>query len=181
MLTWPNWVDLVVVTIVLTTGYKGFHRGLFTGLINLLGVVATTALVVTYANSAANWIMPWLKTDPTLSAFALFWCCFLVGLLVMHQILKVIARILAWERFNPITQILGMLVGALRGGWWAGLLLFALSTSGVEYLQKSVDERSVTAGYVLPPVRSALERLVDLMPAEQHQSSALLPPLVAGR
>ena len=176
MLAWPNWVDLIVLTIVLTTSYRGFHRGLFTGIIGLLGAIFITALVVNYSGSVMTVLEPWLRIDFVLSTFLIFWCCFGIALLLLHQVLKVLSRIATWERLNIITQLIGMVVGGLRGAWWSGVILMAFSGSGIPYLQKSVEDRSVTAPYIMPPMRAVLEQMVEALPGESRHGT-LFPPL----
>ena len=182
MFSWPNWVDLFVITIVLTTGYRGFHRGLITGILSLLVGALFTAVVISYQGVVLSAVQPWLRTDPTVSTFLIFWCIFAVTMLVMCMALKLILRFFTWEKMNGLTQLLSLVVGLLRGSWWAGVLLLGLSSSGIDYLHKSVEERSVTAPVIVPPVRAVLEQLEAVFPGgEMHSSGSLLPPLVAAR
>ncbi|MBI4597224.1 MAG: CvpA family protein [Candidatus Omnitrophica bacterium] len=164
----------------MTTGYRAFHRGLLTGLLGLAGSIATTVLVVSYADDVITLVLPWLKTDQAFSTFVIFWCLFLIGLLTMYQVMKVISRLFTWEKLNIVTQILAAVAGLVRGAWWAGFLLLALTSSGVPYLQKSVVERSALESYVLPPVKNAVEQFSDIVQGGRANAGPLIPPLVAG-
>ena len=179
MLVWPNCVDILVVTLVLITAYRGFHGGLITGILNLAGVIFVTSFVVGYVGLLINLLPNEWKIDPLISAFCLFWLCFVIALLILYQIVKIVGQIVKWEQLSAITQLLGVVIGILRGAWWAGFILLALSSTGISYLKKSVDERSVTAPFVVPPVRGILEQLTEMLPGSSGRSAALLPPLVA--
>lgn len=154
---------------------------MITGIVSLLAGVLFTALVITYQGLVLNAVQPWLRTDPTTSMFLIFWCLFLIVILVMFMALKLALRLFTWEKMNGLTQLLSLVVGLLRGSWWAGIFLLALSSSGVTYLQKSVEERSVTAPVIVPPVRAVLEQLDAVFPGGEMHPGALMPPLVPAR
>ena len=181
MTSWPNWVDLIVVSLILTIAYRAFHRGLITGILNLLGVVFVTSSVIAYQPKLLEVMESWLKIESPTAEAMVFWTSFLVAMTLLFLVLNLIARIYAWERLNTITQIFSLAVGLLRGAWWAGIVLLAFSSSGMEYLQKSTDERSVTAPLFLPPMRSMLERLVSVIPGGEPRPGSLIPPVASSR
>ena len=48
MTTWPNWVDLIILILILRMSYNGFGRGLLMEMLQLAGAVAITCLSVNY-------------------------------------------------------------------------------------------------------------------------------------
>ena len=173
----PNWVDLVVLTILFTKCYNGFHRGFFTELFRLVGLVATTTLVVNYTRVVVGSIQSWLGSNQTLISFMVFWICFLGGILLVHLAVAAAARLITWERIYWVTQLSGLVFGALQGLWWSGLLLITLTTSGFVYVQESVEQRSVFGPHVLSMWRQQLEYVSGTLPGAPNRWSTVVPPM----
>ena len=176
MTTWPNWVDLIVITLLLVKCYGGFHRGFLTELFRSIGAVAVTALTVNYSGVVANWVQPWLKFDPVVVTFLVFWLLFLGLMFIRRWLLNLVAQAITWERMHWTTQGLGLILGALQGFWWSGVILLALSSSGFTYLAQSVEERSVSGPQLLTIARESLERVTDHFPGGEGRGPTLMPP-----
>ncbi|MBI1991840.1 MAG: CvpA family protein [Candidatus Omnitrophica bacterium] len=177
MTTWPNWVDLIVATLLLLKCYGGFHRGFLTELFRSLGAVVVTALTINYSGVVASWLQPWLRFDPVLVNVLVFWLLFLGLMFIRRRLLSLAAQAITWERIHWTTQGLGLVLGALQGLWWSGIILVALSSSGFIYLQQSVEERSVSGPWLLTISREYLEGLSDRFPGGAYRGPTLIPPL----
>ncbi|MBI3011835.1 MAG: CvpA family protein [Candidatus Omnitrophica bacterium] len=156
--------------------YGGFHRGFLTELFRSLGAVAVTALTINYSGVVASWLQPWLRFDPVLVNFLVFWLLFLGLMFIRRRLLNLVARVIQWERIHWATQGLGLVLGALQGLWWSGIILVALSSSGFIYLQQSVEERSVSGPWLLSTSREYLERLSGYFPGGENRGPTLIPP-----
>lgn len=180
MSTWPNWVDLIVVTLVILTSYRGFGRGFLTELLNLIGAVSVTALCVNYVNVVAEWVRPWLGwMNPTALTFLIFIILLLGLIFLVRRLLRFLTEFVKWERLYWVFEMLGLLLGGLRGLWWATVILITCVSSGVNYLQTSVEERSVIGPRLLPKSREVVEWVVGHYPGAQHQGKTLIPPMRA--
>ena len=177
MTTWPNWVDLIVLILVLTRGYNGLHRGALMELLRLTGVVVVTVLVVNYASVVESWLRPWLRINAAASTVLVFWGCFFLSMFIMNRLLGYASQAITWERSHWLTQGIGLVLGTLRGLWWSGLILLVLSSSGVTYLQESVEERSLVGPGLLAISRETLEQLSDRFPGGQNRGPILIPPV----
>ena len=176
MSAWPNWVDLVVVTLFIRGCYNGFGHGFLGEAINLLGLMCITALTMNYAGALALWLQPWLPLDPTVTAFVVFWALFVMLLIAKKMALKSLVGLVKWEQFHWAIQTVGMVLGALRGLWWAAVLLVALSGSGLLYLQRSVEEQSILGPRLLERSRQALAVVANQFPGAEARGEALIPP-----
>ena len=177
MTTWPNWVDLIIIIALLRTCYNGFGRGLWAELLNLIGALSITALTMNYAGVVTSWLGPWLsRLNPTVIAFLLFWMLFLSLLALAHVVIRQVAGAIKWERLHWATGMTGLALGGLRGLWWSGVLLVALTSSGFAGLRASVEERSVVGPHLLPLARQSLAYVSDQFPGAQHRSETLIPP-----
>lgn len=178
MTTWPNWVDLIVLTVVFTTGYNGFRRGFWFEFLNLAGAVVVTALTVNYATFVTFRLRPWIGSlNPILVAQLVFWTLFLVLRIGVRLLIGLVTRALKWEQVHWTLQTMGMVLGVARGLWWAGFLLISVSASGVVYLRESVEDRSVSGPRGLAAAQEAIEWVSRHAPGARYRTKQLVPPM----
>ena len=177
MKIWPNWVDLVIVTLVLITCYRGYWQGLAAEIFNLAGAFTITSVTLNYARVAARWVplSSWVSA-PVANA-VLFWGLFLLLWFAVFLIRKRLATVMKWERLHWIIQSAGLVCGGLRGLWWAGFILVACSSSGFTYLRQSVEERSLLGPKLLRLSRDMLGEVADRFPGSVSRGAALIPPV----
>lgn len=177
MKTWPNWVDLVIIIVVLRSSYNGFGRGFFAEILNLLGALTITALTVNYAGLVARVVQPMVWFNPVVTGFLVFWLLFLICLLAVHLLLRRVTEVMKWERVHWVLQGSGLALGGLRGLWWSGFIAMVLTSSGFVYLRESVEERSVLGPKVLELSHRYAKQIIDYFPGTQYQGEALIPPI----
>ncbi len=182
MTTWPNWVDLIVITTVFIGCYNGFGRGFLAEFLHLIGAVSITALTVNYWRLLAVYLQPWvpLLSEP-MGSFLFFWSVFALLWVAARVIIRRLTDVVKWERLHWSIQGIGLILGALRGLWWSGLILITLSSMGFEYLRQSVEERSVSGLRMLARSRQHMEWVTNQFPGAEHRgSNALVPPARSG-
>ena len=177
MTQWPNWIDLIVVTVVFKACYNGFGRGLLTELLNLLGVLGVTLTVLNYWRVPAGWLRPWAPLPPYILDVLVFWTMFLALVFVMHVILRRVTELVRWERLHWLIQGIGLFFGGLRGLWWAGFLLIVFTSSGLSFLRESVETQSVLGPRLLELSRTSVEQLLDRFPGAEYRGTPLVPPV----
>lgn len=176
MTIWPNWVDLIVVTIFLRTCYSGFGRGFLSEILNLIGAISATVLTLNYASVVTGWLRPWFWFDANVATFLVFGGLFLILIFVVHVIIRRVTDVLRWERLHWAIQGLGLILGALRGLWWSGVILILLTSSGLAYFKDAV-EKSVLGPRLVTISRDGIERLADRFPGAEHRGTTLVPPI----
>ena len=182
MTKWPNWVDLIVITVIFRTCYVGFGRGLLAELLNLAGAVSVTVVSVNYAGLVTSVVRPWVSwADPTIAAFVIFVALFFGLLVAVHRLVKFLTAFIKWERLHWFIQGIGIALGALRGLWWSGFLLLVFVSSGVTYLKASVEERSIFGPRLVDLSRESLERVANQFPGAEHRGETLVPPVKESR
>ncbi len=178
MKTGPNWVDIIVITILFITCYRGFLRGLLSELLNLVAAVSATALTINYSGALTHGLQAWFSwVNPTLFVFLVFVGLLLTSIIATHYLVRFLAGLVKWERLNWVFEVIGLLMGGIRGLWWSGLILLMLASSGVGYLRASVEERSVIGPQLLPKSREGFEWASDRFPGAQYRAKTLVPPM----
>lgn len=175
----PNWVDLLVIICLLVTCYNGFGRGLIGELLNLVGAVCATVLALNFYVVIASWLAPWMRLDPILATWLIFWGFFVMLLVIAHQLCRRLTQVVKWERLHWAIQGLGLVLGGIRGLWWSGFILVALVSSGFLYLQDSVEKESVLGPRLVTLARDQLTSVADLFPGAPSKRQVLIPPAKA--
>ena len=177
MKVWPNWVDLVIVSSVLITCYRGYWRGLLAEIFNLAGALTITSMTLNYHRVVAHRVplSSWIA-EP-MANLTLFWALFLLLWYIVRLVRKRLAALMKWERLHWIIQSAGLVCGGLRGLWWAGFIIVVLSSSGFTYLRQSVEERSLLGPRLLRFSRDALGQAADRFPGAVSRGDDLVPPV----
>ncbi len=174
----PNWVDLVVVSLIFINGYIGLGRGLFTELLNLAGAITATVIAVNYARLVIDPLQQVLHSNSVLASFVVFWGFFLIVVILVHMVTRRLAHLLKWEPFHWFLRGLGLLLGGARGVWWAGVLLMAMNASGMLYLQESIQDRSVIGPHLLSVSRERLDAFSNFIPGRKFGEGSPFPSAV---
>ena len=175
--TWPNWVDLIVVILVLLMGYNGFGRGFLAELLNLAGAVSVTALTMNYSTLMTGWLFQWLPGHPMAAGVLGFWTFFLIVWYLVRLGLKYATTAIKWERVHWILQGCGFVLGGLRGLWWSGFILLAMTSSGFVYLHESIVSQSVLGPRVVELAGQGMRQVADRFPGARRRGEALIPPI----
>ena len=171
---WPNWVDLFLILIpVLRACYVGFHSGLVASLVNALGVIGITALACQYRTLIAQWLTPWWPYDPTWLEYTCFLFILLIGLLLVHWLMRKLGTLVQWERLHWILQGLGLLVGAVRGLWWAGLFVLIAQSWSIDYFEESVQKRSLFGPHVHALAQEYIGQVAGWLPGGAGRTSVV--------
>ena len=178
MTTWPNWLDLCVLTTVLRASYKGFHRGCLTELFTLVAAMCITALTINYAGAVSGWLQRagWVWQTAHLPSWVFFWGFFLTVWLGVHLLLSGLHLVMKWESSAGLVRGMGLVLGLARGLWWSGVFLVVCASSGVPFLQESVEHRSVTGSRFLQISRDSLDYVTSRFPGAAGRRPTLVPP-----
>ena len=178
MTTWPNWVDLIVVTLLIACSYNGFGRGILAELFNLLGAIATTCLTVNYWSLLAKWVPPFPWLGPDFTTLLIFAVLFVTVRFLVRLLVRLCCDVVKWERLHWFVQGLGLFFGGVRGAWWAGFLLVVLAGTEIPYLKASVEEQSIVGLRLVTIARSTIEQAANVFPgAGERRSLALVPSI----
>jgi len=145
-----NWVDVIVIIIMLRVTYVAFEDGLSHEIFPLVGIVGTLIVCLRYYNPFGVFIsrnIPGMPKDASLAA------SFILLVVVVGFAIKLIRRLVdavikvTWHPF--IEKFGGAIVGFLRAACIASTILIVIALLPFSYLQRSIKERSVTGAYFL--------------------------------
>jgi membrane protein required for colicin V production len=152
-----NWLDIMLLVIVILTAIVGIFKGLVRQVIGLVAVIAGLVLASLYYEGGAGLFDPFVK-NALLSNFLGFLFIFVIvlvaGAILGHLITKAMKGPLAFAN-----RLFGGVFGAVKGLLICGILVFALFAFQVA---KPALETSALAPACLGITRAA----VNLIPQE---------------
>ena len=164
-----NWVDLFAVTLVLKTCYTGWGRGVLSELLHVSGLVLASAIACNWYEPVARWVAQWVAFDPAKLNFVLFLVLLFMLLLLFQIAIRLMGKLIQWERVHWAVQSLGLIVGGLRGIWLVGLCVLIFIATGLPPLVESVNERSLVGPSLVRLSMQYLQEAADWLPHERRQ------------
>lgn len=168
-----NWVDFVVLIVIIRISYVSLQDGLSHGILPLIGSVFMLVLSLYSYGRIGELIYSWGFAFPmdVLNAFSFILSVFLIGLLfkflstAIDKIIKV-----SW---NPVLEKFGGLaVGVIRGTVVASIIVTTIVLLPLPYLQWSVRDRSLTGMYILgigPAIYGKTSTFMDKTPVNSKE------------
>ena len=153
-----NWIDVLVLIILVRTSYVGWYRGLAYEIFRLAGIVVTFLVALSFYDDLGHLVSQY-SPIPTSAAYLI---CFLLLLLVITLILRITYRVLEKVGklvFHPaVDRYGGFVFGICRGMVAAGLLVAALSILPFGYIQESIETNSLLSKH-LRKITRAVSRM----------------------
>jgi len=168
-----NWVDLVVLALMLVSGLLGVMRGLVR---EVLGVAAwVAAAIVASPYGLFPHVAPWVRrqfSDPGIADAVAFGGVFLIVLVVLWLVVRTISKAVRGSGLGGLDRSLGLVFGLGRG---AALLVVAYILLGIglaieQWPAPILEARS------LPIIHRGAEWLALQLPPNYRPAVARLPP-----
>ncbi|MDP2913169.1 MAG: CvpA family protein [Candidatus Omnitrophota bacterium] len=160
-----NWVDVLVIIIILRTSYVAFQEGLSHEIFPLLSAIFTVSIALHYYNRIAFYIYQNSIQVPVALLDLIIFISLIVLLGFIFKFTKVILDKIIKVTWHPLIERLGgLIVGALRASITASIVLIIISMMPLPYLSWSVRERSLTGMYFLRIGPDIYERVAAFLP-----------------
>lgn len=159
-----NWIDIVIVTILIRVCYVALEDGLSHEIFPLIGSALTAAISLQYYHNLASFIKNLLNLPITildLTAFLLL----VIGVGLLFKFARALVDLMMKVTWNPLLEKSGgMICGILRGSVIVSLLLITLSLAPLSYMQHSIRDRSLTGMFFLKIAPAIHARLAWMLP-----------------
>lgn len=160
-----NWVDVIVIIIMLRTSYVALQDGLSHEIFPLIASIFTVITGLHYYDKIAYLIS---RNVVGLPAEVLKPISFILLVLVVWFILKLIRSILdkiikvSWHPL--IEKFGGLICGIIKASIVTSIILIILALIPLPYLQTSIREKSLTGMYFLKIGPTIYEKVTGLLP-----------------
>lgn len=150
ILTKLNWVDILVIIVMLRTSYVAFQDGLSHEIPSLIGAYICLVFSLAYYKNIASSIYYNFAKIPIdlLNLTAFIFLFFVIGFI--FRILKSILDKIVKVSWNPLIEKFGgLLAGIIKGGLVVSAILIVMVLTPLSYLKMSIMEKSLTGMYFL--------------------------------
>lgn len=152
-----NWVDIFIVIILLRVVYVAMKNGLPVEIFKFLGTIVAIYLSMHYFYFLGDFLS--LSTEGHgislgVLDFIGFLVLVVVGYLIFVILRMFLCQLVKMETVTTLNKVGGLILGIVRGGILASLIVFILFISTVGYLRNSVSKSYL--GIRLFPVAPAI-------------------------
>ena len=168
ILTKINWVDVLILILILRTSYVSLQDGLSHEILPLIGSVCMLVFSLHYYGKIASFLFNNGFTIPMelLNLISFVFTVICIG--ILFKFLKVVVDKIVKVSWHPLIEKFGgMLAGIVRGVILTSIILTIIVLIPLPYLQWSVNTRSLTGIY-----------FVKIGPSIEHTAVALPQPVL---
>jgi len=166
-----NWVDIVVLILVVRGVYLGIKHGLTAELFSFIGILLSLVCAVSWYSQIA---------DVLVINFSLpIWLSQLLCFMVIAQLIRIIfkyglamlLRVLNVQFLPQLERIGGGVVGFGRGIIISSILLLAMVLISNNYLNESIYQKSFSGTFLLKAAERTYKALTFWLPEEEAEKS----------
>lgn len=145
-----NWVDVIVIIVMIRVSYVAFHDGLSHEIFPFIGVICTLVLALHYYNSIGIYLSQNVMfMNRTVGSFIGFLGLFVIVGTIFRFLGKAVALILRVSWHPAIEKFGGLVIGVMKASVVVSTILIMLALLPLPYIQWSIRDRSVTGMYFL--------------------------------
>ena len=143
-----NWVDILIVILLIRTSYIGAKTGLSAEIFKIIGVLLGLYFGIKHYSLIGSWIASSISLPPEVSEGAAFLTLVLISTASLRLVGLGLEKIVKLTFADKLSKWGGFVMGLLRGGLILSLLFMFFVIIQVDYLVKSVEERSLTGPFI---------------------------------
>jgi len=143
-----NWVDILVVILLFRTSYIGARTGLSEEIFRIIGILLGLFFSIKYYSALGTLLNTNVSLPQELVDGLTFFILILLCILTMKLVSLGLTKIVKLAFAETIDKWGGFVVGLFRGAMILSLLFMLFGIANVDYLVKSVEERSLSGPYI---------------------------------
>ena len=159
-----NWVDLLIVILLIRACYVGASRGFGPELFGAISTFVALFVSIFFFIRLEAFLKFPKFLPPALAASVLFFVLALLVLLIFRIIGSVLENLMKVEFHSVLDRIGGVIFSVIRSSLWISLALIALIALPSDYLERSIKYNSVMGNSFLmlgPTVYKAAEGYIN--------------------
>lgn len=149
-----NWIDIVLLCLILTTCYKGSQKGFVIEIFKLLGLILAIYVSLHYFSSTSDYLV---KSFPALGVVFSDFVCFIVLAIVSYLALVTLrsafCHLFKVEAAKGLERWGGLVLGFLRGLFVSSLLMIIFCLLAIPYLKASIHKSYLGSRLVFTDVK----------------------------
>ncbi|MFC1806831.1 CvpA family protein [Candidatus Omnitrophota bacterium] len=170
-LKYINWVDIVVIVLLLRAVFLGAKKGLTAELFNFFGIILSLVIATQWYSRVADILVINLNLPVWIAQFT----CFVIIAQLIRVVFKygiaLIFKILNIQFIPQLERIGGGILGLGRGIIIAGILLLALGFLPVSYISDSIYDKSYSGIFIIKAANRTYKGLTFWLPESRTETS----------
>ncbi len=143
-----NWVDILVIILLIRTSYIGAHAGLSIEIFKIIGILVGLYLSIKYYSIIGALLTSKVALPPNVSESAAFLILILLSVLTLKLVELGLTMVVKLSFADKLNKWGGFIVGLVRGLVILSLIFMFFTLTQVDYLVKSVNEGSLSGPYI---------------------------------
>ncbi len=168
-----NWVDILLILLLIKTVYSGARAGMSAELFRVIGTIISIVVSLHYYNEIAVVLNNYIKAPAWLLEVVVLTAIIILSSIIFRYVVILLLKILNIQFIQHVEKIGGALLGLARGFLAGGLLLIVLSLLPAEYLATSISEKSLLAPYFIASSEKTYAFSISLIPSQKPKESAV--------
>lgn len=166
-----NWVDVVVIILLIRSSYVGVKSGLTSEVFKTLGIITAIVFSYHFYSIIADFLSTYTLIPANYSGAISFVTITFFCILIFALFRIIIFKVLKMQFVMKLEMIGGGILGLVRGILVCGLIFMALTLIPVKYLNESINQGSLSAPSILNITGKAYSKLVKFYPIRQGPQS----------
>ncbi len=168
-----NWVDVLIVILMIRISYVAFQDGLSHEIFPLVGSIVVATLTFHYYNRIALSISQNIAAIPMaiLNLFTFITLALAIGFVC--KFIKVVVDKIIKVTWHPLLERFGgLLAGVVKASIIISMVLAVIALTPIPYLQYSIRDRSLTGMYFLSVGPKIYEKVSHLLPVIKVETAS---------
>ncbi|MFH1857091.1 MAG: CvpA family protein [Candidatus Omnitrophota bacterium] len=178
MLNQVNWIDIIILIILIRMAFVGLTQGLTKYFLNFIGIVATVCATIHYYYYGAVFLNKNVGFLTLSSAALISFVFIIVGAVLILKISgSFLSKLITIEFASFLEKAGGMIVGIVCGLLFSSLLLITFNFSQAEYIHNSL-EKSYSAPLIsrmAPACYDVVFKIFPLNPSQGREYVGINP------
>jgi len=163
-----NWIDLLCITLLVLGCYFGFKKGFTFEVFRFAGIITAMFLALHNYRSLAK-ILDRYCCLPSIIAKIISFLILVILIVIIFKVASVfVQKIIQVTVIKKLDKIGGLILGLLRYLIITSLVLIGCLFIPGDYLNESINERSVLGAYVVRVAPAIYSGLIRIFPAYRH-------------
>ena len=135
-----SWVDIILVIILLLGAFQGYREGFVMEVISLLAIFLGVLAGFKLLGNAMILLNDRFEINETMLPYVAFAVVFLIIVIVVNLFGKLIKASIGKSFLGGIDQLLGGIVGLIKGVFMLSIVLWILDSMKLEFLSQLNDQ-----------------------------------------
>jgi len=156
-----NFLDIIILVIILFFAYNGFRRGFIDQTSTILGLLAALFVAVRQYEYFTQFLDPYLDLSVSMLQFISFALIFIVVNIVIHVLGITLKKIVDAIFLQPLDRALGFLLGIVKAGIIIYLLILILGQIPYQNINDVLNESFLASRIIeaSPFIQSKIEEI----------------------